>query len=258
MTRSGETGLLGIRVGVADLQTLVDASMASIEARQVPFTFACANPHSLVVAQSDAEFRTALDGCSAVVADGVGLTMASRLVGANVGPRITGTDYFLGVMSQLDRRGGRVFFLGSTDHVLKRIVAKAGRQFPNVHITVLSPPYGAWSEADTRSVLDAIEAARPDVLWVGMTAPKQEKWVHRYAPQVAVPVIGSVGAVFDYYAETVHRAPEWYCRHGLEWLYRLLHEPKRLWRRTLISTPAFLWLVMRRHVFAMNVFAARE
>ena len=128
MTRSGETGLLGIRVGVADLQTLVDASMASIEARQVPFTFACANPHSLVVAQSDAEFRTALDGCSAVVADGVGLTMASRLVGANVGPRITGTDYFLGVMSQLDRRGGRVFFLGSTDHVLKRIVAKAGRQ----------------------------------------------------------------------------------------------------------------------------------
>jgi N-acetylglucosaminyldiphosphoundecaprenol N-acetyl-beta-D-mannosaminyltransferase len=249
MTAIRQPGLLGIRVGVSDLRTLVDASLASIESRAAPFTFACANPHSLVVAQSDAEFRSALDACSAVVADGVGLTMASKLVGANVGPRITGTDYFLGLMSQLDRRGGRVFFLGSTDYVLKLVLAKTNRQFPNLHITVLSPPYGSWSESDTQKVLDAIREARPDVLWVGMTAPKQEKWVHRFASQVGVPVIGSVGAVFDYYAETVQRAPEWYCRNGLEWLYRLLHEPKRLWRRTLISTPAFLWLVVRRHVF---------
>lgn len=249
--RQGRKGLLGIRVGQYDLQSLLDTAMEAMAAtteRRVPFTFACANPHSMVVAQADADFRAALDACSAIVADGVGLTLAGKLVGADVGPRITGMDFFLGLMARVDRRGGRVFFLGSTDHVLQRLVAKARRQFPNLHISVLSPPFGTWSDAENQAVIDTVRAAHPDVLWVGMTAPKQEKWVHRCVSQLDVPVVGSVGAVFDYYAETVHRAPEWFCTHGLEWLYRLLHEPQRLWRRTLISTPAFLWLVVRKHV----------
>jgi N-acetylglucosaminyldiphosphoundecaprenol N-acetyl-beta-D-mannosaminyltransferase len=249
MEKLRSNGLLGIRMGVQDLDSLLSSAVRSVVQRRPPFTFACANPHSLVVAQSDAKFRQALQSCSAVVADGVGVTVAGRMVGSDVGSRITGADFFLGLMSRLNRRGGRVFFLGSSDAVLDRIVDRARRDYPNLHVEVLSPPFGTWSADVNNSIVERIRDARPDVLWVGMTAPKQEKWVHENAAMTDVPVIGSIGAVFDFYAGTVARAPRWICRAGLEWLYRLVREPRRLWRRTLVSAPAFLWLVLRRHVF---------
>jgi N-acetylglucosaminyldiphosphoundecaprenol N-acetyl-beta-D-mannosaminyltransferase len=238
--------LLGIRIGNYDLEGLLAVATDTIEQRgRMPFTFACANPHSLVIAKSDVAFRFALQSCSAVVADGVGLTLAGRIVGADVGPRITGTDFFIGMMSALNRRGGRVFFLGSTDAVLSRIRSFAQTDFPNVHLDMLSPPFGDWDDRANLQLLAQINAARPDILWIGMTAPKQEKWMRANLDHLDVPVIGAVGAVFDYYAKTVIRAPEWLCRFGLEWLYRLSREPRRLWKRTVISAPMFLWLIAR-------------
>jgi N-acetylglucosaminyldiphosphoundecaprenol N-acetyl-beta-D-mannosaminyltransferase len=148
----------------------------------------------------------------------------------------------------MNGRGGRVFFFGSRDEVLMRIIARARRDFPNVHVDVLSPPYGEWSAAHNDDMLQQIAEARPDVLWIGMTAPKQEKWVHRNISRLDVPVVGSIGAVFDFYAGVVVRAPQWVCDAGLEWLYRLVREPRRLWRRTLLSAPAFMWLVVRKHL----------
>ena len=97
-------------------------------------------------------------------------------------------------------------------------------------------------------MIDRIREFAPDVLWVGMTAPKQEKWVSANLANLGVPVIGSVGAVFDYYAGVTTRAPPWICNLGLEWLYRLPREPKRLWRRTFVSAPLFLWYVVRERV----------
>jgi N-acetylglucosaminyldiphosphoundecaprenol N-acetyl-beta-D-mannosaminyltransferase len=191
----------------------------------------------------------ALHACDAIVPDGVGVTLVGRLTGVRVGPRITGMDFFLGLMSKLNRRGGRAFFFGSSDVVLRRMVLRAQQEFPNVQVDVLSPPYGQWSEADNDAMIARIRAAQPDVLWVGMTAPKQEKWVHDNARKVDVPVVGSIGAVFDYYAEVVHRAPQWLCNLGLEWLYRLVFEPRRLWRRTFVSAPQFLLLALRERLF---------
>lgn len=240
--------LLGVRVGSGDLGSLLAQGMKAVEERRPPFTFACANPHSLVTACRDEEFLRALQSCSAVVADGVGVTMAGKVAGVDVGPRITGADFFTGFMAALNRRGARVFFFGSRDAVLARILARAQREFPNLHVQVLSPPYGSWSEAENDAMVRQIEEARPDVLWVGMTAPRQEKWVCANAHRLNVPVVGSIGAVFDFYAETVARAPAWICEAGLEWLYRLVREPQRLWRRTLVSAPAFLWLVVRDHM----------
>lgn len=244
--------LLGVPVGVQDLTRLVDAAIDAIAERRSPlvspFTFACANPHSLVVAQSDDEFRAALQSCSAVVADGVGVTMAGRMVGTDVGSRITGHDFFLEMMTRLNQRGGRVFFLGSTDAVLDVIAIRAREQFPNLDVQGLAPPFGVWDEAANARIVACIRNAKADLLWVGMTAPKQEKWVHANADACEVPVIGSIGAVFDFYAQTVDRAPALICRAGLEWLYRLVREPKRLWKRTLISGPTFLWLVFRERL----------
>lgn len=244
--------MLGVRVGVNDLDSLISSAMSAVIHRQPSFTFACANPHSLVHAQSDSDFYDALRACSAVVADGVGVTMAARLARVDVGPRITGADFFLGTMHALNRRGGRVFLFGSSEPVLARMTARARREYPNLHIDVLSPPYGSWSAEQNAAMVARIREARPDVLWVGMTAPKQEKWVRENIHGLDIPVVGSIGAVFDFYAETVQRAPAWMCAAGMEWVYRLAHEPRRLWKRTLISAPVFLALVCRERLLGVS------
>ena len=216
--------------------------------------FACANPHSLVAAQSDTEFKSALIGADLVVADGVGLSFMARCAGIKLGPRITGTDYFLSVMNALRQRGGgRVFFFGSSQHVLDRIAKRFASDFPSLTLCgVLSPPFGTWNEMENLRMVKAINDAKPDVLWVGMTAPKQEKWVEANRRQLNVPVIGSIGAVFDFYAGTYSRAPKWICDSGFEWAYRFILEPRRMWRRNFVSAPKFIWLVLRRHIFSTH------
>lgn len=236
--------ILGIRIGMRSLKELVAAAQTSVNNRGGSFVLACANPHSLVVARKDPQFRQAFETASAVVADGVGCQWGAALSGVSVGPRITGTDFFLAVMATLDQAGGRAFFFGSSDAVLERLATRVKRDFPRVATGMLSPPFRAWPDEENRQMIENIRAFRPDVLWVGMTAPKQEKWVASNAALLQVPVVGSIGAVFDYYAGVTHRAPRWVCNLGLEWLYRLPREPKRLWRRTFVSAPAFLWLVL--------------
>jgi len=242
--------VLGIPVGPRKLDERVAAAMSAVNKRQQSFTFACANPHALVMAQSDSDFRAALKACTAVVADGVGLKVAAHLFGIDVGPRITGADFFLGLMEKMNRRGGRVFFFGSSDEVLSRIQLRARQDYPRLEVNGLSPPYGAWSRAENHAMVQRICEWRPDVLWVGMTAPKQEKWVHANLGELAVPIIGSIGAVFDFYANVTPRAPRWLRELGLEWAFRLVREPRRLWRRTLISAPRFFLLVMRERLSA--------
>ncbi len=236
--------LLGVRIGARSLSELTAAVQSAIANGGPQFVFACANPHSLVVARVDEEFRGALEAASAVVADGVGCIWAATLAGVSVGPRITGFDFFASVMTELNRTAGKVFFFGSSDAVLEKLSDRVHRDYPQVTVRALSPPFRAWSDDENRQMIGAIRAFEPDVLWVGMTAPKQEKWVARNASALGVPLIGSIGAVFDYYAGVTRRAPQWICDLGFEWLYRLPREPKRLWRRTFISAPVFFW-----HVF---------
>jgi N-acetylglucosaminyldiphosphoundecaprenol N-acetyl-beta-D-mannosaminyltransferase len=216
----------------------------AIASRQRPFILACANPHSLVMARKDAAFRSALANASAVVADGVGCRLAGAMTGVCVGPRITGWDFFGPMMASLNKCGGRAYFFGSSRETTAKLTLQARRDFPNVVIATHSPPFGDWSAKENRIMVEDIRNFRPDVLWVGMTAPKQEKWVSENVGQLDVPVVGSIGAVFDFYAGTTRRAPKWVCDLGLEWLYRLPREPQRLWKRTLISAPLFLWLVL--------------
>lgn len=245
----GDRRLLGVTVGTRSLPDLLAAAQTAIAARKDPFVFACANPHSLVVARRDVEFRRALDSASAVVADGVGCRWGAVLSGVSIGPRITGSDFFVSLMVRLNRAGGRAFFFGSSDAVLERLAARVRRDFPRVAISMLSPPFRQWTDEENRRMVENIRLFKPDVLWVGMTAPKQEKWVAANCGRLRVPVIGSIGAVFDYYAGVTHRAPQWVCNLGLEWLYRLPREPKRLWKRTFVSAPAFLWFALLQRIY---------
>jgi N-acetylglucosaminyldiphosphoundecaprenol N-acetyl-beta-D-mannosaminyltransferase len=236
--------VLGIRIGPHSLEDLVGSVEHALASNHGPFVFACANPHSLVMARRDGVFRTALASASVVVADGIGCLLAGAVAGVSVGPRITGCDFFESVMATLNKRAGRAYFFGASRQTIAMLQLRVRRDFPKVTIATHSPPFGTWSSEENLAMVEDIRGFRPDVLWVGMTAPKQEKWVSENIDRLAVPVVASVGAVFDFYAGTTRRAPKWICDLGFEWLYRLPREPRRLWKRTFVSAPMFLWLVL--------------
>lgn len=141
-----------------------------------------------------------------------------------------------------------VMFMGSSEKVLNLIVKRAAKVYPHLKVVTYSPPYKPeFSEEDNKAIIDAINAANPDLLWIGMTAPKQEKWTYSHWDELNIHChVGTIGAVFDFFAGTVERAPVWWQRHGLEWLYRLLKEPKRMWRRYIIGNALFLFNIVFR------------
>ena len=141
----------------------------------------------------------------------------------------------------------RVMFMGSSERVLSLIKERAAVDYPNVEVVTYSPPYKeVFSEEDNRIIIEAINRAKPDLLWIGMTAPKQEKWTYEHWEELDINChVGTIGAVFDFYAGTAQRAPIWWQKCGLEWLYRLMKEPKRMWRRYIIGNPQFVWNVVR-------------
>jgi N-acetylglucosaminyldiphosphoundecaprenol N-acetyl-beta-D-mannosaminyltransferase len=247
--RPHANSLLGVRIWADGLERLIESSLAAIhgsESTRRPYVFACANPHSMTVAARDPAFKLALSEADAVVPDGVGMQIAANLCGRSFGQRVTGIDYFRGLMSALNQHGSaRVAYFGSQTQVLDKLVARGRAAFPHVAVTTaISPPYGDWSPEANDRFIEQINMAKADVLWIGMTAPKQEKWVRENQGKLNCAVVGSIGAVFDYFAGTVRRAPEWMCGMGLEWAYRLSREPKRLWQRTFVSAPQFLGLAM--------------
>lgn len=246
--------LLDIPIDQKSLAVAIQDTFVAIERKRPPVIFACANPHSLVVAQGDPRFQSALTQANLVVVDGVGVSFMARLAGVHIGPRITGTDYFQAVLNALHQRGGgRVFFFGSSQRVLDLIAQRFASDFPSLVLCgMVSPPFGLWSDEENCRMVQIINDAKPDVLWVGMTAPKQEKWVEENRHNLTVPVIGSIGAVFDFYAGTYARAPQWICHIGFEWAYRFLSEPRRMWQRNCVSAPKFLWLVLSRHVLGFG------
>lgn len=141
-----------------------------------------------------------------------------------------------------------VMFMGSSEKVLDLIVKRAAEVYPHLKVVTYSPPYKPeFSEEDNKAIIDAINAADPDLLWIGMTAPKQEKWTFSHWDELNIHChVGTIGAVFDFFAGTMERAPVWWQRHGLEWLYRLLKEPKRMWRRYIIGNALFLFNIVFR------------
>ena len=152
--------------------------------------------------------------------------------------------------SKFRERPLTVMFMGSSQKVLDLIVKRAAEVYPHLKIVTYSPPYKPdFSEEDNKAIVEAINVADPDLLWIGMTAPKQEKWTYSHWNELNIHChVGTIGAVFDFFAGTVERAPIWWQRHGLEWLYRLLKEPKRMWRRYIIGNTLFLWNMLKEKV----------
>lgn len=209
------------------------------------------NAHSYNVAQNDPLFAQALAGGDYLIPDGASIVKACRWLKAKSQPRerIAGWDLFEHEMQRLESRAAgdcrrrSVMFMGSSERVLQLIRERAAHDYPHLDVTVYSPPYKPeFSDDDNRAIVSAINAAHPDLLWIGMTAPKQEKWTYAHWAELDIDChVGTIGAVFDFYAGTARRAPLWWQQHSLEWLYRLVKEPRRMWRRYVIGNPLFLW-----------------
>jgi len=242
--------MLGVKIGPSTLENLrLNVNTKFTNADKNAFVFVCANPHSLVVAQNDAIFMKALNNADATVADGSGITMISKLLRLDTGPRITGHDFFEMAMELLNNRNGRVFFYGSSEVVLDKIKEELSIQYPNIVLAgTLSPPFREWTKDENQEMIDVINKSNPDILWVGMTAPKQEKWIEKNRNFLNTSTIGAIGAVFDFFAGTYPRAPTWASKFGIEWLFRLVKEPKRMWRRNFVSTPLFLIHCFVQHI----------
>jgi len=181
-----------------------------------------------------------------IIPDGVGIVMAARVLAGKKIEKIAGSDLYEVNINALNERKSSCFYLGSSDTTLRKIRERLYMEHPAVRVGSFSPPYKiVFNDDDNISMINAVNEFNPDVLFVGMTAPKQEKWVHKNRHLINAPVICAIGAVFDFYAGTVKRPGKFWISIGLEWLPRLLREPRRLWRRTLISTPLFIWFVLR-------------
>ena len=228
------------------------------------------NAHSYNTARKDKLFAEVLMNGDVLIPDGVSIVKACRWIKAKSQPkeRIAGWNLFSFEMDKLERESEKcemlnvklegnnstlntqhstlkkmVMFMGSSQRVLDLIVKRAAEVYPHLKVVTYSPPYKPeFSDEDNKAIIDAINAADPDLLWIGMTAPKQEKWTYSHWKDLNIHChVGTIGAVFDFFAGTVERAPMWWQRHGLEWLYRLLKEPKRMWRRYIIGNALFLW-----------------
>lgn len=241
--------ILNHRVASLTTDQCVEQISAWLATGERQKTFVCANPHSLVQAKDDRLFQRALRNADLMTPDGSGIVLASKILGGAIRERVTGSDIFWGLSAALNAIEGKsYFFLGSTETTLAAIKQKMAVDYPNIRFAgSYSPPYKAeFTSEDNRRMVEAVNAVRPDVLWVGMTAPKQEKWIHQHRDQLDVQFIGAIGAVFDFYVGNVKRSHPFFQQLGLEWLPRLLQEPRRLWRRNFVSSPLFLLAVLKQ------------
>lgn len=212
------------------------------------------NPHSYCVSKHDKSFEIALKESDILIPDGIGIVWAENLINKTKIKKLAGYDLFMFLMQKLEKDKGTVFFLGSSNDTLRKIDTKCKLDFPNITFKGYSPPYkDVFTEQDSKAMCDVINAFRPDVLFVGMTAPKQEKWVNKYKNHLNVSNICCIGAVFDFYAGNIKRSSPFWILIGLEWLPRFLNEPIRLFKRNFISTPKFILEVLSFKIFGKGI-----
>ncbi|HLP04298.1 MAG TPA: WecB/TagA/CpsF family glycosyltransferase [Paludibacter sp.] len=203
------------------------------------------NAHSYNTVQKDADFHQALQCSDVLLPDGVGVVWAMRMLTGEKIRKIAGADLFHYEMERLNSTSGKCFFLGSTDKTLQKIREKCSTEYPQIQVHTFSPPYKTeFTPEDNDLIIRKVNEVNPDVLFVGMTAPKQEKWAYKNFEKLQAGHVCCIGAVFDFYAGNVKRAPGWIIRLGMEWSFRLIKEPRRLWRRYLIGNMKFVGYIL--------------
>ena len=216
------------------------------------------NQYSLCIAEQEPAFKKALLGSDILLPDGMAVVAAVRLLTGQKIKKIAGADVHLHLLQELEQKGGSCFYLGSSETTLLKIKERIAIDFPHVRVGTYSPPYQTEFSHDKKSQkVQAVNAFQPDVLFVGMTAPKQEKWAYSHKEFLDARIICSIGAVFDFYAGTVERPSPFWIKLRMEWFIRLLKEPKRMWKRYLYYGPVFIGLVLKEKIRRLVVVGYR-
>lgn len=234
--------LFGIPVAPLTLEAALDRIDDAIAARE-PLHIGVVNAAKIVNMRRDDELRRSVLESDVIFADGAAVVWASRVLGAPLPERVAGIDLMTGMLRRGQRRGYRVFCLGATGQVLDATLAAIARDFPGVQIA--GAHHGYFDRDGEAAVADQIKASRADILFVAMTSPKKERFLAKWSETLDVPVCHGVGGSFDVLAGKVKRAPLAWQRLGLEWLYRVKQEPRRLWKRYFVTNSLFILLVAR-------------
>jgi len=206
------------------------------------------NVDHVVLAEEDELFRSAYRDTDLSLVDGVPVVWASRLLGPRLPEKVAGSDLIRPLAARAATKGWRLYLLGAAPGVAQRVKEILERNYPGIQVVGAGSPNVdlAKDVADQKAVLDEVRASRPDLLFLALGAPKQEIWAHRIRQMLKPAVILGVGGSFDFIAGTAKRAPPWIGDVGFEWLYRLVHEPRRLWKRYLVRDPKFVVILARQ------------
>jgi len=241
--------LQGIGIDAVNLAQLLDRVLTYVTESH-PRQVAYVNTHCMNIAHQDAAYRAFLRRADLVYSDGIGVIWAARLLGGYLPARLTGADWIEPLAARCAAAGVRLFFLGGRPGVAGRAAERLRQRFPS--LSVVGTHHGHFAAEATPAIIAQINRAAPHILLVGMGTPRQELWMDQHRAELQVPVTWAVGALLDFVAGQEPRAPAWMADHGLEWLFRFLVNPRRMWRRYLLGNPAFIlrvgqeWLQQRR------------
>ncbi|MBI4639266.1 MAG: WecB/TagA/CpsF family glycosyltransferase [Candidatus Tectomicrobia bacterium] len=236
--------ILGVRVSAINMEMALHTIEGWIS-RHEPHYVCVTTVHGVMESQRDEELRRIHNAAGLVTPDGMPLVWLSRLMGFRHVERVYGPDLMLAVCEHSVKMGYLHFFYGGAPGVAEKLAIRLQSRFPGLKVVgTYSPPFRPLTPEEDQVVVDHINMLQPDIVWVGISTPKQDRWMASHVERLSVPVLIGVGAAFDFHAGLKRQAPHWMQRSGLEWFFRLMMEPRRLWRRYLIYNPWFLWLIL--------------
>jgi len=245
-----EYSILGVPLKAIEITDLVARMERWIDGGERGHCITFANVHVLMEAQRDQAFhQILLDNAVLNVPDGMPLIWLGRTLGFDLKRRVYGPELMSAFCETAARKGYRHFFYGGAPGVPEQLASNIKKQYPGSSVAgMFSPPFRPMTQAEDNDIVARINEARPDVLWLGLGCPKQEKWAYEHRSRLHVPIIASVGQAFDIHAERVKQAPSWMREGGLEWFYRLVTNPRRLWKRYLVYNSQFVFLLARERI----------
>jgi N-acetylglucosaminyldiphosphoundecaprenol N-acetyl-beta-D-mannosaminyltransferase len=242
----GRVNVLGVGVSAINLAQALNAIEGWIAQRQ-PYYVCVTGVHGIMESRVNDSLRRVHNAAGLVTPDGMPLVWLARLHGLNHVERVYGPDLMLALCDRSILKGYRHFLYGGAQGVPERLANRLKRRYPELQIVgSYSPPFRPLTDEEDEQIVQAINEANPDVVWIGLSTPKQEHWMAEHLGRLTAPVLIGVGAAFDFHSGLKKQAPRWMQRSGLEWLFRLASEPERLWRRYLVNNPLFVLLVLQQ------------
>ena len=244
LLQTKRTSILGLNISQLSFSQALDELV--LKAREKQQGYACfVNVHMLVETHKNSKFKAIINKASWVFADGVPLLWTIKKLHKNKQERIAGMDVLPALLAKAEEEQLKVFFYGSSQVVLNKIAQRLMEEYPNLDVVgYFSPPFRELTKKEINQHIALINESKPDLVFVGLGCPKQEKWMYTCSKQISAILLG-VGGAFPVFAQIYTRAPKWMQTKGLEWLYRFLQEPKRLWKRYLVTNTIFMILILK-------------